>query len=86
MMEGKYHYKAKEYRSKLELMAANNITAKQFDSLFTMGRIQVAKNEDMLDFAGVYVEQNKYTYQGKEYRNMQHLCEENSFSRRKFST
>jgi len=81
----KYYYKTKEYKGKLELMAANNLTASQFDSLLGMGRIQIACNEDTVDFAGVHIAENKYKYDGKEYRTMQHLCEENNFSRRKFS-
>ena len=81
----KYYYKTIEYPSKIELMAANNLTASQFDSLLGMGRIQLTSNEDIVDFAGVYVEQNKYKYNGKEYRNMQHVCEANGFSKRKYS-
>lgn len=58
-MGKKYHYKAKDYSSKLELMEAHGLTSAQFESLFKMGRIQMSTNEDMVDFAGVWLGKNR---------------------------
>ncbi|UII81505.1 hypothetical protein [Flagellimonas sp. CMM7] len=83
---GKFMYKTKRYNSKLELMSENNLTPERFKSLEAMGRIQKTTEDDMVDFAGVHIEQkNKYKYKGIEYRDMAHVCNSLGFSRRKYS-
>ncbi len=52
-------YKTKEYTSKANLMADNNLTADQYDSLLSMGRIQMVANDDFSDFAGLWLGENR---------------------------
>ena len=52
-------YKTKEYTSKANLMTDNNLTADQYDSLLSMGRIQMVDNDDFSDFAGVWLGANR---------------------------
>jgi len=81
----KFLYKAKRYDSKLELMSQNNLTPDQFKSLVAMGRIQKTTDDEYSNFAGIHLTQNKYKYDGVEYRDMEHLCKANGLSRRKYS-
>lgn len=83
-MEKKYIYKTNRFKSKLELMAANNLTAEQYDTLLSMGRIQIVANEDFADFAGIHVP-NRYEYKNNEYKCMKDVCMANSISKRAFS-
>jgi hypothetical protein len=81
----KFLYKAQRYDSKLELMFQNNLTPDQYKSLLSMGRIQKTTDDEYANFAGVHLTQNKYKYNGVEYRDMEHVCKANGFSRRKYS-
>lgn len=72
---GKFMYKTKRYDSKLELMSDNNLTPDRFKSLEAMGRIQNTNDNDIVDFAGVHIEQEyKYESGGKQFKNLKDLC------------
>jgi len=81
----KFLYKAQRYDSKLELMSQNNLTLDRFKSLVAMGRIQKTTDDEYSNFAGIHLTENKYKYNGEEYRDMQHVCKANGLSRRKYS-
>lgn len=83
-MEKKFMYKTKEYQSKLELMADSNLTADQYETLLSMGRIQMTDKDDFADFAGIHIP-NKYRYKNNEYKCMKDVCMANDISKRKFS-